>query len=73
MKIISRDFQVPVSGLENSSWNLEPIPPAITIPNNLEELFCFFDFYIKIFFNHGAFVKLHYQSTFHDPDVLKDV
>jgi hypothetical protein len=45
MKIEKRApyFQVPDSGLENISWNLAPISPAITIPNNVEELFCFFD------------------------------
>jgi hypothetical protein len=36
-------FQVPDSGLENISWNLAPTSPAITIPNNVEELICFFD------------------------------
>ena len=35
MEKISPDFQVPVSGLENSSRNLESISPAITIPNNV--------------------------------------
>jgi|TARA_X000001036_G_scaffold362991_1_gene346715 hypothetical protein len=43
MEKISPDFQVPISGLENSSRNLESISPAITIPNNVEELFCFLD------------------------------
>jgi hypothetical protein len=45
MKIEKRSpyFQVPDSGLEKLSWNLAPITPAIKIPNNVEDLFCFFD------------------------------
>ena len=40
--------QIPEPGIENLSWNLEPISPAITIPNNGEKPFCFFD--IKKYF-----------------------
>jgi hypothetical protein len=56
MKIEKRSpyFQVPDSGLENISWNLAPISPAITIPNNMEELFCFF-----IFIKRDLLIKDH--------------
>ena len=42
MEKMSLYFQVPDSGLENISFNLEPISPAIKIPNNMEQLFLFF-------------------------------
>jgi hypothetical protein len=34
---------VPETDIENVSWNLESISPAITIPNNVRGVFCFFD------------------------------
>jgi hypothetical protein len=55
MKIEKRSpyFQVPDSGLENISWNLAPISPAITIPNNMEYLFCSLIFKKRIYYSGG--------------------
>jgi hypothetical protein len=54
MEKISPDFQVPEPGLENISWNLAPISPAITIPNNVEELFC-----ALIFKKRNLLIRVH--------------